>query len=227
MQFLNQKSISSILLYIFIALLPVQLGTFFFFRFSYISGVKIDYLAPALYLTDICAVLLIICNARYVYKKLHKHIILILLLFLINALFASHTAIGMYHFAKILEIAGLFIVIKNIHLDYKKLIIILLVSTLVEFLLCIGQMLSASSLQGIFYYLGERSFNLSTPGIAKVSLHGKEILRPYGTFSHPNSLAGFYLLFYTFILLSQRFTHNARLKYIRLGLISLLIFFSF
>jgi hypothetical protein len=82
-------------------------------------------------------------------------------------------------------------------------------------------------MQGIFYYFGERYFTLSTPGIAKVVLQGKEILRAYGTFSHPNSLAGFYLLLYVFVLFEKRFNASYKLKYVILGLSSILIFISF
>ena len=56
------------------------------------------------------------------------------------------------------------------------------------------QVVKQASLGGFFWYLGERTFNLFTPGIAKASFLGKVFLRPYGTFSHPNSLAGFILI---------------------------------
>jgi hypothetical protein len=75
--------------------------------------------------------------------------------------------------------------------------------------------------------LGERYFTISTPGIAKVAMQGKEILRAYGTFSHPNSLAGFYLLQYVFILYEKRFNKFTFLKYLVLGLSSMLVFISF
>lgn len=39
-------------------------------------------------------------------------------------------------------------------------------------------------------WLGEWRFSVHTPGIAKVILQGQEHLRPYGTFAHPNILAG-------------------------------------
>jgi O-antigen ligase len=50
------------------------------------------------------------------------------------------------------------------------------------------------SLQGIFYFLGERNFNGQTPGVANASINGALILRPYGTFSHPNVLGGFLVI---------------------------------
>ncbi|MDP2860771.1 MAG: O-antigen ligase family protein, partial [bacterium] len=53
-------------------------------------------------------------------------------------------------------------------------------------------------------YLGERSFNIFTPGSAKASLSGQVFLRPYGTFSHPNSLAGFILVGLIFIFTQKK-----------------------
>jgi O-antigen ligase len=61
---------------------------------------------------------------------------------------------------------------------------------------------------GLFYFLGERSFSLGTPGIALVSLNGAEYLRAYSTFSHPNSLAGFLGAVVLFILLSGKLKRN-------------------
>ena len=55
---------------------------------------------------------------------------------------------------------------------------------------------------------------------------GKEFLRPYGTFSHPNSLGGFYLLLYTFILTQKKIT-NYLLKSLLLFVSSALILISF
>jgi len=79
----------------------------------------------------------------------------------------------------------------------------------------------------MFYYLGERALNLSTIGIAKGSLQGIEFLRPYGTFSHPNSLGGFYLLLYFFVIATPQFNKKVVLKYFLLFLCVGLIFLSF
>ena len=58
-------------------------------------------------------------------------------------------------------------------------------------LLAISQYFNQGSVGSILYFLGERTFNSQTPGIANVSVNGQLFLRPYGTFSHPNVLAGY------------------------------------
>ncbi len=222
----KRESLSKVLIYLLILLLPVQLGTFFFFDFSYVSGVKIDYLAPALYLTDIITVLIILINIPSLHK-MPTRVYLFILLLLLNICISFSPAIGLYRFTKILELIGLFIVVNPTILSYKKVLIFLLAGSIVQLSLGAFQIAKESSLQGIWYFLGERSFNISTAGIAKISFDGTEILRPYGSFSHPNSLAGFYLLIYTYILFSKAFIPYKAVKYTTLGMMSVLIFFSF
>lgn len=63
-----------------------------------------------------------------------------------------------------------------------------------ETFLALGQVVSGGSLEGIFYWLGERKFDYLSLGIARISWFGDQYVRAYGTFSHPNSLAGFLLV---------------------------------
>src|SRR3990167_10994750 len=54
----------NIILFLFLFLLPTQFGKFFFFTFSYISGLRIDYLAYALYASDLLVVTLIFLRIK-------------------------------------------------------------------------------------------------------------------------------------------------------------------
>jgi O-antigen ligase len=63
----------------------------------------------------------------------------------------------------------------------------------------VAQYLHHGSINGLFYFFGERKFTSTTPGIANASINGELILRPYGTFPHPNVLAGFLLCSLIFI----------------------------
>jgi len=55
--------------------LPTQLGTFFFIPESYISGIRIDYLAPTVYFTDLIIVSAIIIFLISIIRS-NKHIVL-------------------------------------------------------------------------------------------------------------------------------------------------------
>lgn len=112
-------------------------------------------------------------------------------------------------------------------LKEKNILIVLLLSGAFQLFLSLVQLVTKHSVQGVFYYFGERLLSLSAPGVAKASIKGIELLRPYGTFSHPNSLAGFFLLLYFFVLTYKKFDRYLALKYLFLFISSILVFVSF
>jgi hypothetical protein len=224
------KQWNKLLMFLFLFLLPTQLGKHFFLPFSYILGVRVDYLAPTVYLTDIIILLLAVINYRAVLKFFkNKKLLFGLFLLLINVLFSRLPVISFYWLIKIIEFLTVFPLAQKMLtvLKEKMILITLFLSGLFELLLSTIQLVTKHSIQGIFYYFGERLVSLSTPGVAKASINGIEFLRPYGTFSHPNSLAGFFLLVYFFVLTNKKFNRYLLLKYFSLLVFSLLIFLSF
>ena len=224
------KQWNKLLMFLFLLLLPTQLGKHFFFPFSYLSGVRVDYLAPTVYLADTIVFLLAVINFEIVLKFFqNKKVIIGLFLLLINVLFSCLPAISLYWLIKIIEFLAVISLAKKMlkTLKEKSILTAFLLSGLLELFLSIAQFINKHSVQGIFYYFGERLISLSTPGVAKASLQGVEFLRPYGTFSHPNSLAGFFLVLYFFVLTYKKFNRYLVLKYLFLLVSSLLIFLSF
>ncbi len=215
-------------LFLFLLFLPVQLGRHFFFDFSYLNGVRVDYLAPTLYLTDILALFLLLTNFRVAFNFIkQKAVVLVSAILLINVLFSQSPLISVYQFFKIIELLIVFAVFSKTAIANRLMLAAFTLGALAETTLTIQQFISKHSIQGIYYFLGERYFTLSTPGIAKAAINGVEFLRPYGSFSHPNSLAGFYLLIYIMVLTNKRFVGYRWLKYLLLFLCSLLIFITF
>jgi len=224
------KQFNNFLFLVFLFLLPTQLGKHFFFPFSYLSGVRVDYLAPTVYLTDMIVFLLAIVNLKIIFKFFkNKKVLIGLFLLLVNVLFSRLPIISFYWFIKIIEFLIVFSLAKKMLKTLKEKFILtaLLLSGLFELFLSLIQLINKHSVQGIFYYFGERLLSLSTPGIAKASIQGVEFLRPYGTFSHPNSSSGFFLLLYFFVLITKKFNHYLILKYLFLFISSILIFISF
>src|SRR3989339_86162 len=200
--------INKILFFLFLLFLPTQLGKHFFLDFSYLSGVRVDYLAPTIYLTDTIIFLCAIANSKIVFKFFENKKVLIGLLFLlINILFSRLPVISFYWFIKIIEFLIIISLAKKIITTLKEKLILaaLFISGLFQLILSLTQLVNKHSIQGIFYYFGERLLTLSTPGVAKASIQGIEFLRSYGTFSHPNSLGGFFLLLYFFVLTYNKF----------------------
>jgi len=219
---------NSKLLFLFILLLPTQFGKHFFFPFSYLSGVRIDYLAPTIYLIDIIAFLLVIFNFKTIVKFFQNKKILLLLCFLtINVFFSMSPFVSVFQCIRTLEWLSIFAVFQKTSPDFKKKVFVpLLIGGVFELFLVILQFVNKHSVQGIFYFFGERYITLSMPGIAKASFQGTELLRPYGTFSHPNSMAGFYLLVYFFTLTNKKHL-NIYLKYSLILISTILVFISF
>lgn len=192
---LNQRC-QKILFWWLIFFLPTQLGKHFWFDFSYVLGLRLDYLSPTIYLTDILVLLILILwlFEKKINFKLNGYLLFIIIYLLANCFLATNRWVAFYKFLRILELffLGLFVAKKKF--TRQLLPAALSLAIIYSSLLAIGQFFCQSSLGGWFYWLGERYFNVSTPGIAKFSWQGRLFLRPYATFSHPNSLAGFLLV---------------------------------
>lgn len=77
-------------------------------------------------------------------------------------------------------------------------------------ILAIIQFILQQSAGGVWYWLGERTFDLTTPGIAAFSVDGTLILRSYATFAHPNVLGGYSLVMVVFLLFFKHAGTNPR-----------------
>jgi len=225
-----------ILLIIF---LPTQTGFHFWPSYTRIFGLRIDYLAPTIYLTDILMSFLIFCyllkatsvilrlltgaetlsfigtgKGRFLVNRINTLTALFLLstlaLALLNILSSGNWKISLYQWFRVGQLIFLgWYVYQNKESAIKILKQILPYQLIFISLLAITQLIHQSSLNGIFWWLGERTFTISTPGIAKTNLCINHLfpyfwnlkfgicnlaLRPYATFSHPNSLAGYLLV---------------------------------
>ena len=216
------------IVFLFGFFLPTQLGKHFFLPFSYLSGVRVDYLAPTIYLLDIIVVGLYIVHLKN-YKALLRNVWLQAFLFVmaVGLFFAISKEIALYRYIKVIELLIVFAALKDHKKNPTLFIYGLLSSTVLQFVIAISQFFQKASIDGVFYFLGERRLSLSTPGIAKTSLDGIEFLRAYGTFSHPNSMAGFCLLIYAYLLFQKKNVLPLILNTCFLLLCSVLIVLSF
>lgn len=115
----------------------------------------------------------------------------------INIFLAKNTALSLYGVIRLIEFIFLgFYISHNIASSKQTISIITLLSLGIvgESLIAIFQYINQGSLNGFLYFFGERHFNASTPGIANASIFGQLFLRPYATFPHPNTLAGYLLI---------------------------------
>lgn len=213
LKFVRKKPLHQLLFYLLLFLLPTQLGKHFWFDFSLVLGVRIDYLAPTIYLTDILilAILFFYLFDRKSRSLVSKSVLLnsftlllLLLLAVVNTFSAISPPITIYQWLRVFESFFLaWYVAKNISYD-RSFNIILAITVIYSAALAILQFTSQHSIGGILYFLGERAFSAATPGIATSPLWGNLVLRPYATFPHPNVLAGYIVAIIPFIAIRPR-----------------------
>jgi len=207
------KKIEKILLFLLVFFFPSQLAYHFWPKFAYLFGIRVDYLAPTVYLTDILIFLLILFSFNRLKKIEWRQKVPVLVLVGVYAFFNVYLAkshlLAMLKWLTFIKLAlfGIYLYLCNLR-GLKKLIISALsLSVAIFSLIGIGQFLIKSTIGGPLYYLGERHFSVNTPGMALTTLFGKEYLRAYSTFPHPNALAG-YLAVAVLIIVTLRGEKN-------------------
>lgn len=191
--------------YLLFLFLPVQLGYHFNFSFAQIAGIRSDYLTPVIYFSDLIIFAVILPEFFYlvsqfpgfVWEKGKQAIIFFLLfLFLLISVtyIAENTGAAFYKFLKIIELSLLYAAAVRIKPQFSKAALFLTIALFYTSLIALAQFFLQRSLGGLLWYLGERTFSASSPGIAAVNVNGSLLLRPYATFPHPNVLGAFLAL---------------------------------
>jgi len=174
-----------------------------------VYGLKIDYLSPTVFFSDIFIALFIFVSFIDVLlsrKQLifSKKIFFLLFSFLCSIIISSLVNGGgslfYFKFLKILEFSlyAYFVAFLNFKKIFYPFVLVISFNTLWTSILAIFQFFSQHSLG--LWFIGERNFNLSTAGISKFVYSDRLFLRPYATFPHPNLLGGYLSLFLPWIL---------------------------
>lgn len=180
----------------FLLLIPTQLGKFFWPEWSQVMGIRIDFLAPVIYLVDLVWLGLVVIW-RLKEGKINFELVGwgVVVLILLNIWVAENREIAIYRWLRL----GQWWWFYRYCNENKEMVRETVLKVIpwwigVEVLLGLAQVIKGGSLQGIWYWLGERRFDLNTIGVASFSMLGNGLTRAYGTFSHPNSMAGFILI---------------------------------
>lgn len=194
------------LFYLLVLFLPTQLGLHFFLPFSQIEGVPIDYLIPTLYFTDLLVICIVVgvlyhkfCTQKkfltsFIQSKSFVFLLVGVTYVLATSLMSVNVGAAVYKWVKIIEFLLLGWAIVQIRPNIKTVLLLLGVGVFFESLIAFGQFYLGRSIGFGLWWLGERSFYASTPGITTFSYDGALYLRPYATFPHPNVLGGFLAL---------------------------------
>ncbi len=218
-----------------LAAIPIQLNKVFWPDYAYVLGLPIDYLALTIYLIDIILVGYLITfialnrkNLRKIFSD-YKSLLLPLAAFngylLINSISTSISPLPSLFFTLKFLLFSIYCIFA-VHTIKNKNVIkyvtkIFTFSLVWQSALIVSEFLVQHSIG--LWFLGERSFDSSTNGIAHSQIFAKELLRPYGTFPHPNVAAAFFVL--TFLIIEVISRQKTKLTPI-LALISLILTYS-
>lgn len=215
--------IEKILLFLVLLFLPTQLGKHFWPEFSFVYSLPIDYLSPAVYFWDLLVMGLMLTWILSK-PKINKLALNLFLFFLLTQTLsfwgAQNMGAGLVRLEQygISGLLGVYVASQKWNFLKSQLFYPLALGILFESGLAIAQFLKGGTLG--FWILGERSFSITTPGIAKFNFYGLEFLRPYATFPHPNVLAGY--LIGALLLISKLKTQNLKLLVMVGGIIIVL-----
>lgn len=187
-------SLQTFLLGLLLFTASTQFGIHFWPQWSFVYGIRVDYLSPTVYFFDLVLLCGVLTNLSLTFTWIQRNVnsvLLFVICLLISMLYSFDWHVSLYKGLRLSELLLLYILVSQIKIKKEVLRIvfgsIIFLIALTSFL----QIYSGKSIEGIFYFLGERHLTLSMPGIAKTYFKGHEILRPYSFFSHPNSMAGF------------------------------------
>lgn len=202
--------IQKLLFAFLIFVIPSNLFKVFFESSAYVSGLKVDYLIPKLYLSDIAVITLLFflmlstknrTTIKNAINKMPNKLLFFLLLFILTLfqLGSLHPIISIMFLVRVFALVLTFlIIIKEDFLSSKITIVAIKTTLIFQSLLAWFQYLNQQSFFG-YLFLGETNLN-SYSGIAKSTVFGPEKILPYGTTAHPNILGGVLAVFTLFHL---------------------------
>ena len=176
--------------------LPTQLGRHFFPSFAFIGGVRVDYLAPTFYFIDLLFLALIMAHQQVIGQLIRARWFQVLVLLLVvNSMFSQVPLLSLYWALRTIEMVWIGAIFVRLAREARSAFWIgSLVGGIGQMGIVVSQLWLQHSVGGALWFVGERPLSTSLPDIAKVTIAGVEYLRPYGTFSHPNSMGGLYAL---------------------------------
>ncbi|MDP2734747.1 MAG: hypothetical protein Q8P12_00910 [bacterium] len=179
--------------YLLLIIFPANLAKRFILPESYVRGVLVDYLIPALYLIEGLVLVILLLSA---WKRPKEGTFpLLLIIFLLSlipwVLPGSFGLLSWFRFGEVALWAGFAYWVSQ-HLRFARMgreLQLLAWGAGWVTVLALGQLLLQHSVFG-YWFLGEPFLTPSLGGVAEGSWLGREFLRPYGTFPHPNVLGG-------------------------------------
>lgn len=208
--------------------LPTQLAKHFWPEWAFIFGIRIDYFAPAIFITDILIFLTLVfwlVEEKPLSWQKNRNFFLSLGSLVFFAFLNSQSPLSFFKWLKFFElfIFGYFVAREWGKLK-TKITIPLLGAIFYTGVIASGQFILEKSLGGMIWWLGERQINIGFAGMPLARVFGREFLRPFASFSHPNQMAGF--IFVSLLLVLEKPLTKFKLAALASGAVALLLSFS-
>lgn len=195
------------LFYLFILTFPFNIRKVFLSGYSYFTGHFVEDATYFLNLSDIFLILVVVCGGLFILRsklqndfvsfvRRYRYFFYILAALIVwsflGIFYAKDKSLVLFGTAKMLEFSLLFFYSIYFLRDWKKLFTslnLIVIGGVVQSIIAVFQYLNQSSIG--LKILGESIIGKDLPGVAKILIDGEKIVRPYGTFGHPNILGGF------------------------------------
>ena len=189
---------------LFLFSIPFQIRTLIYDTAAYENGLFSEYLAGFIYISDIFLILAAIFFGVYLLLTHHFHDVsfgnknilkilgLIIIVSLIPLIWAQFPGLILKDIFHLFEFGLIYILILNIPVDTKVWLRIIIFSGLFQAIIAAFQFLFQSDLG--LQFLGEKVLEKGQTGVDLFAWQGSEILRSFGTLTHPNVLAGFLII---------------------------------
>jgi len=226
---------SAFTFYAFVFLIPFQIDALVYASPVFESGGFNPYTSVFYYLTDIVFLLSLIfwgiALVKGEYKKNFTYgkwmIFILLILFVVagevSVLFADDRFLSLMLVIRLVEMILLYLYMVNDVVKFDVIINVFIASVSFQAVIAIIQYINQGPIG--FHALGEPLITPNTPGIAKMDIDGSKIIRAYGTFSHPNILAG-YLVTGLFLTL-RRIIQKEHIAYAIMALLIVALVLTF
>ena len=176
---------------------PTNLAKHFVLPESYVLGVLVDYLSPAIYLIEILAAVLLVFSLGKLKRLVGPPRTLFLLSFIFwlsllpSVVSGGFSLISLWRWGELALWLGFGVWVARFisWKQHSRITLFLGIAVVWVSFLALAQFAFQHSILG-YWFLGEPELSPSLGGVALGSWGGREVLRAYGTFPHPNVLGG-------------------------------------
>jgi O-antigen ligase len=190
--------------YAFILFLPFQINVIIYTTNIFSNGMFNPFTSVFIYLGDFFFLVSFILWGISIFQNEYKEkisygnpllfvlLILFLILIEISVLFAKEKLIAFSILLRFIQLGLLYFFVINKTVKLHVVINIFIGIMAFQAIIAILQYITQSSVG--LYILGESHIAPEILGVAKINVNGATLIRPYGTFPHPNILAAYLLV---------------------------------